>query len=142
MYLYPGSHTLYVCGVECQCARYKGSGCIQSGRRLIWRSLASAGPTPTASPPVERETNWYIPDWVDDMIQKVDDMIQSFKDLMSPLYDAFAKSYLFIPQIAEIDKVRFLEIWSVESLDSCLGFVSWSQLEWNNSNLSFDHMHD
>ncbi|AIQ16740.1 hypothetical protein H70357_08770 [Paenibacillus sp. FSL H7-0357] len=71
------------------------------------------------------------------MIHKVDDMIQSFKDLMSgklikdaieglvvllvdelmsPLYDAFAKSYLFTPQIAEIDKVRFLEIWSAKSL--------------------------
>ncbi len=92
---------------------------------------------PTASPLVERETSWYIPNWVDDMIHKVDDMIQSFKDLMSgklikdaieglvvllvdelmsPLYDAFAKSYLFTPQIAEIDKVRFLEIWSAKSL--------------------------
>ncbi|NOU82511.1 hypothetical protein GC101_26965 [Paenibacillus sp. LMG 31459] len=61
------------------------------------------------------------------MIQKVDDMIQSFKDLMSgklikdaieglivllvdelmsPLYDAFAKSYLFTPQIAEIAMVQ------------------------------------
>lgn len=94
--------------------------------------LASALPTPTIAPPgtaepAERETSWYIPDWVDDMIQKVDDMIQSFKDLMSgklikdaieglivllvdelmsPLYDAFAKSYLFTPQIAEIAMVQ------------------------------------
>lgn len=94
--------------------------------------IASALPTPTAEPSsteepeAERETSWYIPDWVDDIIHKVDDMIQSFKDLMSgklikdaieglivllvdelmsPLYDAFAKSYLFTPQIAEIAMV-------------------------------------
>lgn len=94
--------------------------------------IASAMPTPTTVPtstevPAERETSWYIPGWVDDMIQKVDDMIQSFKDLMSgklikdaieglivllvdelmsPLYDAFAQSYLFTPQIAEIAMVQ------------------------------------
>lgn len=94
--------------------------------------VASALPKPTTAPPntevpAERETSWYIPGWVDDMIQKVDDMIQSFKDLMSgklikdaieglivllvdelmsPLYDAFAQSYLFTPQIAEIAMVH------------------------------------
>lgn len=94
--------------------------------------IASALPIPTTVPfsseePAERETSWYIPGWVDDMIQKVDDMIQSFKDLMSgklikdaieglivllvdelmsPLYDAFAQSYLFTPQIAEIAMVQ------------------------------------
>lgn len=94
--------------------------------------IASALPTPNTVPsntevPAERETSWYIPGWVDDMIQKVDEMIQSFKDLMSgklikdaieglvvllvdelmsPLYDAFAQSYLFTPQIAEIAMVQ------------------------------------
>lgn len=99
--------------------------------------IASALPAPTTVPtstevPAERETSWYIPGWVDDMIQKVDDMIQSFKDLMSgklikdaieglivllvdelmsPLYDAFAQSYLFTPQIAEIAMVQ--SAWSL-----------------------------
>ncbi|WP_438498681.1 hypothetical protein, partial [Paenibacillus sp. IHBB 3054] len=110
-------------------------------------TLASAGPTPTASPPVERETSWYIPDWVDDMIHKVDDMIQSFKDLMSgklikdaieglvvllvdelmsPLYDAFAKSYLFTPQIAEIDLVQSgWSIFMIIGLVSLFIGISW-----------------
>ncbi|MFD1904899.1 hypothetical protein ACFSQ7_14030 [Paenibacillus rhizoplanae] len=37
--------------------------------------IASALPNPTTAPsntevPAERETSWYIPGWVDDMIQK------------------------------------------------------------------------
>ncbi|MEK8212552.1 hypothetical protein [Paenibacillus sp. FSL L8-0463] len=116
-----------------------------SGGSMV--TLASAGPTPTASPPVERETSWYIPDWVDDMIHKVDDMIQSFKDLMSgklikdaieglvvllvdelmsPLYDAFAKSYLFTPQIAEIDLVQSgWSIFMIVGLVSLFVGISW-----------------
>ncbi|WP_342436725.1 hypothetical protein NSS79_25845 [Paenibacillus sp. FSL L8-0436] len=116
-----------------------------SGGNMV--TLAPAGPTPTASPPVERETSWYIPDWVDDMIHKVDDMIQSFKDLMSgklikdaieglvvllvdelmsPLYDAFAKSYLFTPQIAEIDLVQSgWSIFMIVGLVSLFIGISW-----------------
>ncbi|GGG06356.1 hypothetical protein GCM10010912_58700 [Paenibacillus albidus] len=113
---------------------------------------ASALPTPTTAPngaaePAERETSWYIPDWVDDMIHKVDEMIQSFKDLMSgklikdaieglivllvdelmtPLYDAFAKSYLFTPQIAEIALVQSgWSIFMIIGLVSLFIGISW-----------------
>lgn len=78
---------------------------------------------------------WYVPGWVDDLIQKINDMIQMFKDLMSgklirdaikglivlwvdefmsPLYGAFQKSYLFTPQVAEIPLVY--KGWSLFSI--------------------------
>lgn len=92
---------------------------------------------PIANPGEEGQSEgtsdkWYIPDWVVNLIDKIDGMIQSFKDLMSgklikdaliglavlliddalaPLYDAFAKGFLFTPQIAEIDGVK--GTWSV-----------------------------
>ncbi|OMG48363.1 hypothetical protein BK140_16865 [Paenibacillus macerans] len=70
--------------------------------------------------------------WAKKLIQKIDDMLQTFKDLMSgkliydaiegltvkavdeivaPLYGAFAKSYLFTPQLAEIDVIH--KGWSI-----------------------------
>ncbi|MGG3278945.1 hypothetical protein [Paenibacillus solani] len=75
---------------------------------------------------------WLMPDFVYDLLQKIDELLQTFKDLMSgklikdaiegfivmsideamsPLYDAFAKGYLFTPHIAEMDSVH--KGWSI-----------------------------
>lgn len=87
-------------------------------------------PTPTTSE--ESDSSWWMPAWVEDLIKAVDDMLQTFKDLMSgkliydavkgfivmcideimsPLFGAFAKAYLFTPQLAEINLVY--KGWSV-----------------------------
>ncbi|MEC0167383.1 hypothetical protein [Paenibacillus graminis] len=87
---------------------------------------AVATPAPTAGNSDDSGKSWIIPDFIYDLMDKVNEMIQSFKDLMSgklikdaiegltimlvddalaPLYGAFEQSYLFTPQIAEIDVV-------------------------------------
>lgn len=105
---------------------------VQAAPAAKWQShvlSAVATPVPTAEDEAsvdDSEKSWYVPDWVYDLMEKVNSMIQSFKDLMSgklikdaiegltimlvddalaPLYGAFEQSYLFTPQIAEIDVV-------------------------------------
>jgi hypothetical protein len=86
---------------------------------------------PDEAIPPGANTSW-MPDWLNNLFQAVSDMLQTFKDLMSgkliydavksfivmcideimsPLFGAFAKSYLFTPQLAEINLVY--KGWSV-----------------------------
>ncbi|MBA9086508.1 hypothetical protein FHR92_002986 [Fontibacillus solani] len=74
----------------------------------------------------EKDNPWYMPQWVEDLIEKINGLFQNFQDLMSgkliyeaiqglivmmvddmisPLFGAFSKSYLFTPQLAEIGLV-------------------------------------
>lgn len=83
---------------------------------------------------------WYIPDWVEDLGDKMDSIIETLKDLISgkllfdaihnfvvmlvdeglaPLYNVFAKSYLFSPRVAEIDAVH--TAWSFFTIVGLVG---------------------
>lgn len=80
-------------------------------------------------------SKWYVPDWVEDLGDSLKNVIETFQDLMSgeliydaivgfvvkicdemvaPLYGAFAESFLFTPQLAEIDSIY--RIWSIVSI--------------------------
>lgn len=84
----------------------------------------------------EDDSTW-MPEWVQSLIKKIDNLFQTFQDLMSgklihdaiqglvvmwvdemltPLYNVFAKSYLFTPRLAEIGVV--FKSWSFISLMS------------------------
>ncbi|MEI7024711.1 hypothetical protein [Paenibacillus sp. y28] len=88
-----------------------------------------------ASQSVYAESDWYIPDWVTELSEKINDMMKMYSNLMTgqflkvamdyyivqnidevyaPLYDVFGKTYLFTPQLASIELVY--DGWSLFSV--------------------------
>lgn len=97
---------------------------------------------PDGGTEVEKETAWYIPGWVDDLMDSFRKMGKTFEDLMSGklIYDAieglivlgvdqlltpvmgvFAKSYLFSPRVAEIGVVY--QLWSILTIIGIIAII-------------------
>ncbi|MEK3868049.1 MULTISPECIES: hypothetical protein [Paenibacillus] len=111
----------------------------------------SVTPGPGVSEPIKEDNPWYMPEWVSALMEDFQQMNQTFKDLMSgklihdaieglivswvdemmsPLYGAFAKSYLFSPRVAEISLVY--SGWSIFSIIGLAAILAGSLvLAWN-----------